>query len=111
VADKRNGLCSANDNQSHGGEFMDGGYEHARDGESAIGGHESDFRRGEVLPAEAAMRAQLKTFGSGGESRPLSHGFQRLDCDATAFGAFRALHPISFDQTSTPSRGLLFVPA
>jgi hypothetical protein len=37
---------------------MDGGYEHARDGESAIGGHESDFRRGEILPAKAAMTAR-----------------------------------------------------
>jgi hypothetical protein len=59
VADKRNGLCSSNDNQSHGGEFMDGGHEHARDCESAIGRHKSDFWRGQVLSVEAAMTAQF----------------------------------------------------
>jgi len=32
------------------------------------------------------------------EIRPLSNGFQRLYCDATAFEAFSTLHPISFNR-------------
>ena len=84
MADKRNGVCSPNDNQSRGGEFVDGSDERARDHESAIGGHESDFRRGKVLSAKAAMRAQLKTFGSGGTMNepekliPLHGGYRHL---------------------------------
>lgn len=32
------------------------------------------------------------------ETRPLSHGFQRLYCDATVFDPFSTLHPISFSR-------------